>query len=152
MLYARAETPSRISVSRDIQHLLEHARTQLVARLGVRAVDVTVPRVLMLVAVAGSPWQNPPLCGWLDLSKLHVISGSYGALGGGGQPRACHPGLHQVCPDFVKLASYHADTIFFRLNKAHTGVYLAQKLVKSLEEYGIEKKVFSFARTYARQP
>ncbi|KAI1783397.1 hypothetical protein LXA43DRAFT_859340, partial [Ganoderma leucocontextum] len=35
MLYARAETPSRISVSRDIQHLLEHARTHLIARLTV---------------------------------------------------------------------------------------------------------------------
>ena len=35
-----------------------------------------------------------------------------------------------------------ADIASRRLNKAHTGVYLAQKLVKSLEEYGIEKKVW----------
>ena len=31
--------------------------------------------------------------------------------------------------------------ILVRLNKAHTGVYLAQKLAKSLRDYGIHEKV-----------
>ena len=35
MLYARAEVPSRIAVSRDIQHLLDHSRAQLIARFAV---------------------------------------------------------------------------------------------------------------------
>ena len=36
MLYGRAEIPSRISVSRDIQHLLEYSRVQLINKLLVR--------------------------------------------------------------------------------------------------------------------
>ena len=36
MLYGRAEIPSRISVSRDIQHLLEYSRVRLINKLLVR--------------------------------------------------------------------------------------------------------------------
>ena len=39
-----------------------------------------------------------------------------------------------------------------RLNKAHTGEYLAAKLVKSLKDYTIEDKVMqcSFSHVHAR--
>lgn len=36
---------------------------------------------------------------------------------------------------------FFVDAHNFRLNKAHTGEYLAAKLVKSLKDYAIEKKV-----------
>ena len=98
MLYARAETPSRISVSRDIQHLLGHARTRLIARLGVCSIVVimSVARMFMPAWDPGAPVQGPPLRGWLDISKLYVVPGGYGALGGGQRARARHARFHQV--------------------------------------------------------
>lgn len=107
MLYARVETPSRISVSRDIQHLLEHARTQLVVRLGVCygfVVDVRVPWILMRESTSGAPVQDSPLRGRLDVPELHVLPGRHGTLGRGAQPRARHARFYQVCTD---LCSWH---------------------------------------------
>ena len=145
MLYMHAETPSCISVLCDIQHLLRHARMCLIACLGVCSAVVVMSLVWMFMHGwdPGAPVQGPPLRGWLDISKLYVIPGGHGALGGGQRARACHARFYQVscCAFFFGLLQQNANIVRCRLNKAHTGVYLAQKLVKSLEEYGIEKKV-----------
>ena len=98
MLYARAETPSRISVSRDIQHLLGHARTRLIARLGVCS-DVVVMGFAWMFMHAwdpGPPVQGPPLRRRVDLPELYFVPGGHGALGGGQRPRARHARFHQV--------------------------------------------------------
>ena len=86
MLYTRAETPSRISVSRDIQHLLAHARTQLIVQLAVRGFPVAhfgFCQVLMGVWDAGAAMQGPFMRGRLDLPELHVIPQRHSALGRG---------------------------------------------------------------------
>ena len=55
--------------------------------------------------------------------------------------------LQNVTLDFIKFVLTFISTVFLpdvhnsRLNKAHTGQYLAAKLIKSLKDYAIEKKV-----------
>ncbi|KAI1787521.1 hypothetical protein LXA43DRAFT_857178, partial [Ganoderma leucocontextum] len=59
MLYRRAEIPSRISVSRDIQHLLEHSRGHLIAQL------VSLPGKIHL-CVDG--WTSPNFMSFLGVT------------------------------------------------------------------------------------
>ncbi|OJT06793.1 hypothetical protein TRAPUB_2358 [Trametes pubescens] len=107
MLYPKVSLPSRFTVSRDIQMIVEDSRD--------RVKELLTNDIKNKVHLCVDGWTSPNVISFLGITAHWYQDGE----------------IQHIILDFIKL------------DKAHTGAYLAERLNNCLRAYGLEDRILS---------